>query len=55
MHKSDGLCKIFECDTEVLKHVLCDCETIKEIWKFGIDLINANINNNRMDVEMMSY
>ena len=28
-------------------HVLCDCETIKEFWKFVIELINVNINNNR--------
>ena len=26
---------------------LCDCETIKEFWKFVIDLINVNINNYR--------
>ena len=25
---------------------LCDCETNKDIWKFVIDLINVNINNN---------
>ena len=26
---------------------LCDYETNKDIWKFVIDLINVNINNNR--------
>ena len=44
--KVDGLCKLCECDSEDLMHVLCDCETIKEFWKFVIDLINVNINNN---------
>ena len=46
MNKSDGLCKLCECDFEDLMHVLCNCETIKEFWKFVIDLINVNINNN---------
>ena len=47
MKKSDGLCKLCECDSEDLMHVLCDCETIKEFWKFVIDLNNVNNNNNR--------
>ena len=47
MNKSDGLCKLCECDSEDLMLVLCVCETIKEFWKFVIDLINVNINNNR--------
>ena len=46
-NKSDGLCKLCECDSEDLMHVLCDCETIKEFWQCVIDLINVNINNNR--------
>ena len=48
MNKSDRLCKLYECDSEDLMHVLCDCETIEEIWKFVIDLINVNINNNML-------
>ena len=45
MNKSNGLCKLCECDTEDLMYVLCDCETIIEFWKCVIDLINVNINN----------
>ena len=47
VNKPDRLCKLCECNTENLMHVLCDCETIKEFWKCVIDLINVNINNNR--------
>ena len=47
MNKSDELCKLCECDSEDLMHVLCDCETNKDILKFVIDLINVNIINNR--------
>ena len=46
MNKSDGLCKLCECDSKDLIHVLCDCGTNKEFWKCVIDLINVNINNN---------
>ena len=44
MKKSDGLCKLCECDSEDVMHVLCDCETIKGFWKCVIDLIKVNIN-----------
>ena len=48
MNKSDGLCKLCECDTEDVMHVLCDdCVTIKEFWKCVVDLIYVNIINNR--------
>ena len=47
MNKSDGLCNLCECDSEDSIHVLCDCETTKEVWKFVIDLIIVNITNNR--------
>ena len=49
LKKSDGLCKLCICDSEDLMHVLCDCETNKEFWKFVIDLINVNINNKLLD------
>ena len=50
MNKSDGLCKLWECDNENLIHVSCDCE----FWKCVIDLINVNDNNRLiLYVEMM--
>ena len=48
MNTSDQICKLCECDTEdLMLFVLCDCETIKEFWKFVIILIDVNSNNDR--------
>ena len=45
MNISDGLCKLCECDTEDLIHVLCDCDSIVGFWKFVINIIITNISS----------